>query len=331
MKIINKNTTSEKEFRLFYSAVKDSLYLYPFYQYKHYPSLESDGWIELLLNDIEMSFKNENCYFFYSELSLKPCFICYNINPWDRECFAVKMAKTVLTYSTPNESPKILTCLVDAVNKALKLMGVEFITARINGDNIAFINAHLANKFEYMETIVWPVLDVKNIIAVPSEVEVSELLTDIKELKTVQEIARNHQYQRSHFHCDKRFENTRVNEMCARWVETSFYSNDLIYVFRAKDIIIGFFICGIDNRLNKYLGTKYGRLKFLALDSKERGKGYGTKLFQSTLRHLANDGCTYIDSGYATKNHMSAYLHASNNFYSKYEEITLHCNICEPR
>lgn len=323
MKILNKNTTNDNTFRAFCKAIELELNEYPYYQYKEYPSDRSSGWIELFLNELETCFENLNSYIFCSSHSPTPYFIAYHINEWDYQCFGVKMAKSTLVFAPPTISQTSFTDFVKTVKLELKSIGVEFITTRINGDNLALINAHLSNQFSYMETIVWPVLQTSTLNF--DSINSCEVLTENRELETVKSIARNDQYQRAHFHCDTRLQIERSNEMCARWVESSFKSDDFICVSRVNCEIVGYFICGVDLKLSKYLGTKYGRLKSLALKSSFRGQQLGTQLFIGTLRYLAENGCKYIDSGYATKNHTSAYLHTLTKFHSKYEEVTMHC------
>lgn len=209
------------------------------------------------------------------------------------------------------------------VKVELRRLGVEFLTTRIHGDNLAFINAHLENGFEYMENMAWPVLKTSNLNV--ESIEVCGVLTDEQELEAVMDIARNDQYKRAHFHCDTRIDIAKSNKMCACWVNTSFHSDDFICIARVDNAIAGYFICGIDERLSRFLGVKYGRLKSLALKGSYRGQRLGEKLFKGTLKYLINKGCEYIDSGYATKNHTSSYLHTITQFYSTYEEVTMHC------
>lgn len=323
MRILNKNTTSKSDFEYYICTIMPHLNEYNFYHYKNYPSKNMSGWVELFLNDLEVNFENENCYIFCSDSSSEPYFISYNINKWDQECFDVKMAKSTLAFMSPAINKSVLTNFVKQIKIELKRVGVAFLTTRIHGDNLALINAHNANGFEYFETIVWPVLKTSSLNL--ESIDGCEVLTDKDELGYVIDIAKHHHYQRGHFHCEPRIDIAKANNMCVRWVETSFNNDDTICIIRVDNTIVGYFICGVDERLSKYLGVKYGRLKSLALNSNYRGQHLGQKLFKGTLKLLASKECEYIDSGYATKNHTSAYLHTLTQFYSNYEEVTLHC------
>jgi len=65
-------------------------------------------------------------------------------------------------------------------------------------------------------------------------------------------------------------------------------------------------------------------MRSLGLSSQSRGKGLGIRIFKGAIAYLKSRGASVIDSGYASKNHVSARLHVQTGFYSAYEEITLH-------
>jgi L-amino acid N-acyltransferase YncA len=115
-----------------------------------------------------------------------------------------------------------------------------------------------------------------------------------------------------------------VNDLYAKWVESSFERNEPIVVVENEGIVRGYFIIFFDENLSSSLGFKYGRMRSLALSAEVRGKGLGKNLFLGAINLMKKNGVGYIDSGYSTKNYLSAKLHTLNNFYSVYEEITLH-------
>lgn len=320
-KILNIENSSKSDFDVFYNKTKQAINSYIYFHYKNYPSKNKNDWINYFLYQLKKSFSNKNHYIFYEDSNDNPIFIIYHINKWDEKHFGIKMAKTVLVFSYPDVKTCVLTDFLDKGIKYLNNLGIKFISARINGDNLSFINAHLENNFKYYETIIWPTLNTKknnnNILP-------CQILTDDKRLNEVKNIAIKYQYQRGHFHCDSNFDKNKVNSMYSKWVESSFYSDDKICIIEDNSKIVGYFVCGIDSTLTEYFGYKYGRLKSLALNNKFRGRGLGTKLFNGTINYLIQEGCEYIDSGYATKNHLSSFLHSSNSFHSKYEEISLH-------
>jgi hypothetical protein len=320
-KILNSEYSSQSDFDIFYNKIEKVIIGYPYYHYQNYPSKNTTGWVNIFLHVLKKCLSNKNHYLFYEDSTITPVFIVYHINKWDFEHFGIRMANSILVFSFPNTNINILDGFINKGIKHLDKLGVQFVSTRINGDNLSLINAHLKNYFKYYETIIRPVLKTKHIV---KKIEPCKVLTDKKKLNIVKNIAEKYQYQRGHYHCDSNFNKDKVNSMYAKWVETSFYSDDNICIIEKKGTIVGYFICSIDSTLEKYLGYKYGRLKALVLNSEYRGEGLGIKLFASTLSYLQKNGCAYIESGYPAKNHLSSFLHSANHFHSNYEEVSLH-------
>ena len=321
IKVLNLLSSEKDDFNILYNRVVDVIESYPYDQYKLYPAKSRSGWEALFLHRLRISFSNEQHFIFYDDSLLKPVFIIYHINNWDETHFGIKMAKTVITFSFGDCNELSISKFVQECEDVLRKYGVKFVSSRINGDNLLLVNGHLGQGYSFYETIIWPVAKIDNSISIDMP---CKLATNEDSLVRIKAIANNHQYQRGHFHCDTNIDNEIVNLMYSKWVETSYYSDDFICVIEDNNEIAGYFVCGIDDLLKEFLGYEYGRLKSLALDSSFRGKGLGINLFKGTLQFLKTKECEYIDSGYATKNHTSAFLHSSNSFYSVYEEVTLH-------
>lgn len=319
--VLNSKISSQSDFDTFYKTIEEVITDYPYYHFQNYPSKNKNGWMNLFFKGLKSYYANENHYLFYEISNGTPIFIIYHVNKWDEDHFGIRMASSTLVFSFPDISHNTLSNFIKQVIKYLEELGVQFVSTLINGDNLSIIHAHLDNQFRYYETIVWPILNTEDH---SNKIKACKILTDENKLPIVKKIAENYQYQRGHYHCDYRFKKVHVNSMYSKWVETSFYSNDTVCIIEENGEIVGYFICGIDSLLEKHLGYRYGRLKSLALNSEYRGKGLGGKLFANTLSYLKKNGCDYIDSGYATKNHVSSFLHSSNFFHSNYEEVRLH-------
>lgn len=320
-KVLNANISSEGDFDAFYKEIDGVIHQYPYYQYKNYPSRNDNGWVKMFMDNLTNSFNKADHYIFHDYLKDYPIFIIYHINKWDEDHFGFRMAKSIIVFSFPDINKSFISGFIKKGILKLKELGVKFVSTRINGDNLSLINSCFENGFEFYETIIWPIVKTSNLI---KNVNTCRVLSDVQELNVVKNIAEKHQYRRGHYHCDRKFDISKVNLLYSKWVETSFYSDDYVCLIEEKNNIAGYFVCGIDMTLEKFLGYKYGRLKSLALSSEYRGKGMGRGLFNGTLSLLKNSGCEFIDSGYATKNHVSASLHSSNFFHSTYEEVSLH-------
>jgi GNAT superfamily N-acetyltransferase len=258
--------------------------------------------------------------FFYELTPFGPYLIGTRLSKWDEDHFKFKMAQLQI-FTTPDE-PLSGTKLKNLLEKAidyLKINGVSFVSSRMNGDHIVALHALEDNGFRFYDNVIWPISR-----AVEYKEKVTVRLMKSNEVDKVKWLAENFQYQRGHYYCDDRFDKQVVNSMYPKWIDTALKNNESIAVIEYNNDVAGFFEFKIDEELFKYTGYKYGRLRLLALNSAYRGKGLGEYLFKGTLSLIKNMGADYVDSGYSTKNHVSAKLHAKASFYSVYEEVTFH-------
>ncbi len=258
--------------------------------------------------------------FFYEITEFGPYLLGARQAEWDENHFGFKMAnlQIFLCPSSPVEK-EVLKRIIVSSNKYLKGQGVKFINARINGDNINALHAMEDEGFRYYDNVIWPVVSAK----------LFDDFGGVRLMKTneadeVKYIAENFQYQRGHYYCDERFDKKIIDRMYPKWIDTTIRNNEPIAVIERNNKIAGFFVFKIDEELGIQTGFSYGRLRLLALDTQFRGTGAGEELFKGTLALIKSMGADFIDSGYSTKNHISAKLHNKSSFMSAYEEVTFH-------
>lgn len=310
-----------KVLQAFLNELKSEIATFKLDQYFLYPSASRNSWEAVLFDRLhKFCSSSENELYFYSKND-EAFLVGLRFSEWDASHFGYKSAIIKLFFHSDKLASNKASDLVDEAIKIAKARGAKFISVRVNGDDLDFIHAFEESGFRFYENVIWPIKKCEQL----KEAEVVDVrMMEEKDLERVMKIASTHQYQRGHFHCDTRFDKTRVNTMYAKWVESAWARGENIVTVECKGEIAGYFISAIDVELSNLLGRRYGRMKSLALDSRFRGEGLGRKLFDGTCQILANQGAEYIDSGYSTKNHVSAKLHTQNKFYSVYEEITLH-------
>ena len=292
-------------------------------QYEHYPSLNKRGWIDYSNSGFETN--HENIRIFEAIDNESAVVVRLRDSGWDYDHFGFKVAKIdnpiVFNKCKPNIAEDVL---VQSLNEC-KRRGVRLAVSRVNGDNLTFIHALERTGFKYYENIIWAIAELSEAFNDSLDINnISIFNPSVDDLNDIKLIASNNQYQRGHYHCDENISKGSANALYAKWVQSAYDLGKLIVVIKEGRKIAGYFICEIDEKFNEYFGVKYGRLQSLALDSSFRGKGLGKKLFEGTLNILRKAGCKYVDSGYATKNHLSAKLHTEYKFLSVYEEITMH-------
>jgi len=305
----------------YFTGLKNIFHIDNYNQYRFYPSQFKNGWVEYGLKKLNNKNNNKECYFYYKSLYSSPILISIRISKWDEDQFNVKIAILEFSFFNDDVSIEELNNSFREIFHFLYKKNIAFVSIRVNGDNLKVIHFLESNGFKYIEDVIWPVLDCRKVISKDIEGVRIAVADDLEKLKY---IASNFQYQRGHFHCDEKFDKMLVNNLYAKWVESAFERGDPILVLEDENILRGYFVMMFDENLSSLLGYKYGRMRSLALDSEVRGKGLGKKLFTAAINWMKANGADFIDSGYSTKNHVSAKLHTLNNFYSVYEEITLH-------
>jgi len=302
--------------------IQDKINQYRFDHYKYYPATDKEKWKQYYFLRLKKIFKNNEWFFIYDFNYDYPFLVGCRISKWDEEHFGFKMAFIDILFCIDIDNATIiLKRMIHTCLNILYQKGIKFVSARCNGDNIPAIHALEDNKFRYYETIIWPVVSCLNInIEKPTNVR----LMGNSDLEQVLKIARKNPFQRGHYHCDKNFNIKKVDSMYKKWTKTAWENNDPITIIEDNGQVCGFFVFKMDNVLSRSLGYKYARMRSLALDKKFRGRGFGSQLWNGTIKIMKELGAEYIDSGYSCKNHISAKLHTKSNFYSVYDEVTMH-------
>ena len=303
------------------ASVSAALGNYRFDQYLNYPAIERDGWAGYLLARLAKSLSDPEQSFYVEDSPDGPVILAARVSAWDRDHFGFPMAavRCVIAPDTEKAKPALgavfSTCFSD-----LRERGVRFASGRFHGDQINVTHAAETAGFRYIESILWPVRASPPDVSLVQDVRLMEE-RDLEGLKT---LAVGNSYTRGHFYCDPGFDKSTVDSMYAKWLETAFRNKQPVTVIDYEDQCVGFFVVGIDEALSAALGVKYGRLQSLVVDGRIRGKGLGIKLFHGTLELLTAAGVQQIDSGYSAKNHLSARIHAKDNFFTVYDENTFH-------
>lgn len=313
-----ENRISPEVLDSFYSNIS----LYKYDQYLNYPSTKEKSYEAFLKYRLDICLESDEVTLFGDLYKGYAVLLLVKISKWDKEHFGFKVANITVLAPFLNEDYKnVLLGLLNKLSSFLKSENVKFVSVRINGDDINSIHCFEESGFKYFEDVIWPV---HKCVRNDASNDTKTRLMTHSDLEQVIQIASKYQYQRGHFHCDKGFDINKVNALYGKWVETAFRNGDPIVVAEYENKVVGYFVLKMDKELSKYLGYSYGRMRSLAIDTSIRGKGIGRTLFEGSISILKENGAEYIDSGYSTKNHISAKLHTNCDFYSVYEEVTFH-------
>lgn len=294
---------------------------FEFDRYLHYPSARRGAWQELLLSRLDSLIASEESTLFWSADDRGESLIAARVSPWDEEHFGFPMAGVQVVYTRGSFGDSLRAAFHQCV-ESLQGREVAFVSARIHGDQLEAIHLFESNGFRYYENIVWPVVPTATVVESPHDAPV-RLMTEA-DLAGVVRIAEQHQYPRGHFHCDPGFSPGAVDPMYGKWVRSAWEKKQPVLVVDFDGSVAGYFVLEISEGTSRVLGYRYAGMRSLGLDRRARGQGLGLALFRGALVWMKSQGAEFVDSGYATKNHVSARLHVRTGFTSVYEEVTLH-------
>lgn len=308
-------------------ALRDQILLklssYPYDAFRNYPSREAagrrPGWESHFRSRLGRMIDDPEWSFFGRPPPGGPALLAVRTALWDRAHFGFSMSAVSPVYcrgGADQMSDLLRECLAE-----LSRAGVGLVSARINGDQTPLVHAFEDAGFRYYETVLYPVASTASL---PGSRDPRVRLLAASEVERAAEIAGRHAYRRSHFYCDPAFAPEQIDQMYAKWIRTAWEAGDPIAVIESDQTVNGVFAFRIDDTLSTDLGYTYGRMRFLAVDAKARERGLGGALFRGCMHLMKAMGADYVDSGYPTKNHLSARLHGKNGFHPLHEESTFH-------
>ncbi|MDP1846721.1 MAG: GNAT family N-acetyltransferase [Solirubrobacteraceae bacterium] len=315
-------------------AIAAGLGAYPYDQYRHYPArTPRDGrapWEAYLLARLERMAADPDWSFFTRSDGPTPLLLGARSAAWDRENVGVGAASLSALYCPDGPDLRRRTgSLLRECLAALAAAGVTFVSARVNGDQLDVIHALEDAGFRYFETAVWPVAPLTG--TAPARDPRVRLLVDA-DIERAMQLAADHGYRGSHFLRDGGFSREQVRRLNGAWIRTAWQAGEPIAVIESESgtDIAGVLAFRLDPELSSHLGSTYGRMRFLAVDAEARRQGLGRALFTGAMSLLRDMGAEHADSGYTTKNHLSARLHSQAGFLTAYEEATLHLWLSPP-
>lgn len=316
--VISAGGISPAELR---SRMTQGLADFRFDHYLHYPASRPDAWQDLLLSRVDSLLASGDSTLFWSADDRGESLVAARVSAWDAEHFGFPTAGVQVVYTRGSYGGSLRLAFDDCI-AALSDRQVAFVSARIHGDQLEAIHHFESNHFRYYENIVWPVVSTATVAGSPNDAAV-RLMTEA-DLAAVVRIAEQHQYPRGHFHCDPGFAPGAVDPMYGKWVRSAWERKQPVLVVDFDGSAAGYFALEMSEGTSKSLGYRYAGMRSLGLDARARGQGLGIALFRGALSWMKTQGAEYVDSGYATKNHVSAKLHVRTGFTSVYEEVTLH-------
>lgn len=291
-----------------------------FDQYRHYPALaaETPRWQQYWRQRVTQMAADPQVQFLASDAAI----IAVRDSTWDRAHFGYGMATLhVLLAADVADIQRQLAVLLLEARGMLHDQQVRFVSTRVNGDHTAVIHALEDAGFRYMDNVIWPVAATAHLPDVPDQ---RVRVMKEHDLPRVIELAQRWAYPRSHLYCNTGFAKADVDTMYGKWLQTAWHNQTPLALIEDEGQVQGFFQFSVEHPEESPMGHRYGHMRLLVLNGEVRGRGLGQALFHGAMVLMKRMGAAYIDSGYSTKNHVSARVHGRNGFTSYHEEVTLH-------
>ena len=241
---------------------------------------------------------------------------------WDRSHFGFGMATlhVLLAADVPDIRLQIAELLLESRQRLLGNR-VRFVSTRVNGDHLQVLHALEDAGFRYMDNVIWPVATTAQLA---DTLDPRVRLIQEADLPRVIALAQAWAYPRGHLYCNGGFAKPDVDAMYGKWLHTAWQNQTPLAVIEDAGVVQGFFQFSVESEGQTPLGLRYGHMRLLVVNGEVRGRGLGQALFNGAMVLMKRMGASHIDSGYSTKNHVSAHVHARAGFLSAHEEVTLH-------
>jgi dTDP-4-amino-4,6-dideoxy-D-galactose acyltransferase len=195
---------------------------------------------------------------------------------WDSEHFGIKIATINSNVLNFNDIDKIIY--------ECELMGFACIYCLVDPNNLNLIRCLSEYKFQFIDIRVLFQLKIDSINTV---FEKDLKMASPEELAIISNWA-EHFHQDSRFFKDKNFEISKVRKMYNVWVNKFFNSrNGSVLVYKESDELIGYIIVSIES-------IKKGKIELIGVSENHRGKGYGEKLVNLSIKWFKDRGIEEI-------------------------------------
>lgn len=288
--------------------------------FRHYPALPdvTPRWQSYWRERLDGLASDPHVYFLASDDAI----VAVRDSTWERGHFGFGMATLHVLLAADNaDIQRQMAVLLLEARALLHDLEIRFVSTRIHGDHLLVLHALEDAGFRYMDDVIWPVAATA---LLPDEPDPRVRLMRESDLPRVVDLAQRFAYPRGHLYCNTGFAKADVDRMYGQWLNTAWLNQSPLAVIEDEGQVQGFLQFQVEPEGHQPLGHCYGHMRLLVLDADARGRGLGHALFEGAMVLMKLQGAVYVDSGYSTKNHVSARVHARHGFASTHEEVTLH-------
>ena len=249
--------------------------------------------------------------------------IGYNKLDWDTKHFGFNIANLsylIVEKQLYHEDIKIKSELLNFFSDWCIKESIKFVSAKIDAKDYSTIHALESFGFNYISTVLTPLLDCRNLKDFKKTLNLRNAKKDEVELiaKIAEEVL-----EENRFILDKGFDEQKSRKLHGEWVRNKYKNNpENLYVLENDSEIIGFYIVTIED-ISKYFGLKVAYLDLAGISKKYIGKGYGIPLYTEMLNVLKSKGdIVYTD--FIAQNLPVFSIYTSLGFKFSYSKIAMH-------
>ena len=280
-----------------------------------YPNVRENSLKKYLLEVLKNKNKTEKIFIFLENSKIIALSTLRKLD-WDSQHFGYKCA--TIDHVLVNNTIDYKTCktalvkLIMEIEKQAMQDNIKFMSVSIRSWDHISASALQSNNFNYILTWIDGVFKSKEQLTFHHKS--NEIgIVDESEIEYYKNLASINYFKGGRFYIDPNIDNSAVEQMYSKLIETSYHNNDIILSYRVKGKPVGLFICNKIKTYNHFNKLRVAPLRYLVIDPNVRQKHIGYDLFVATLNYLM-DRSDITTTGLEVHNLPSLNLHSKLDF-----------------
>lgn len=293
-------------------------------KYSGWPNAERENVVNYLFNSITSHANTNNTIFVVNDNEILSL-LTYDFLEWDTNHFGSRTANIsqllINNQFSINHQIDALETIITAFLKKCAIGDYNFVSVDIGSWDFAI--ADVLQKFGFRYTITQVDGFVTKKYQLDNNIDVAFGEVTEEEIEKYAQISSTSYFSGGRFYVDHRFSKSKVDQMYANLVKSSYQSGQIMLSYRLKGQPVGLFICKKIVTIEEFQGLRLAPLRFLVVDPSYRGRNIALDLFKRTVNYLL-DRCDIVTTGLENHNIPSLNLHVKLGFQFNYTHNVFH-------
>jgi GNAT superfamily N-acetyltransferase len=293
-------------------------------KYSGWPNADRENVLNFLLNNIVNNANPNNTIFVVNDNEILSL-LTYDYLEWDTNHFGLRTANIshlmVNSLISTNDQINALETIIESFIKECAKSDYNFASVDIGSWDFAVADVLQKFGFRYTITQIDGFVNQKYELDNNKDVDFGEVKKE--EIEKFAQISSTYYFTGGRFYADYRFNISKVDQMYANLVKSSYQSGQIMLSYRLKGKPVGLFICKKIVTIKEFQGLRVAPLRFLVVDPSFRGRSIALDLFKRTVNYLL-DRCDIVTTGLENHNIPSLNLHVKLDFQFNYTHNVFH-------